>query len=280
MSEHHGGRQPVVRTALRERHAEHDHAERVRAGLAPRRHRGGQAFPPVRALLRGRRVHGDIAVRDIGDRGEGDDRDDDAHRHAVRDHGDAAADGEESDAGADDCSEAEERVQQRHDRAPRRLLERRALDVHHDVDRAVAEAEEGEADEGHAEQLQGVGAEPDDGHADRDEQQGDEHAPTCPDPRHDGGRDGETDDGCHAHPQQQQPDSGVLDAERLADRRDARGPGRDAQSARQEDRADRDVPAHEARTGERGVHAATVSRIPARIESIREIGSTRGTIGR
>ena len=51
-------------------------------------------------------------------------------------------DREDAETGADDGAEAEEGVEQRQDRLAGLLLDRGALDVHHHVERAVAEAEQ------------------------------------------------------------------------------------------------------------------------------------------
>ena len=79
-----------------------------------------------------------------GDRS--DHSDDRRHDEQVRRHGDTERNKRRADRSTRNRADAEARVEARHDRAAQALLDLRALDVHRDVPRAVADAEQEQAD--------------------------------------------------------------------------------------------------------------------------------------
>ena len=142
-----GEGEPVVRAALGERHAEHDDADEQQAHVGPDREALAQALRPRHAWRVGVRVvaellaHGHESHRD--DHGDGHEHGHDAEVERDRD---AERGCRGRDARAGDRAEAEEGVHERHHRLAELPLGLGALDVHHHVDRAVAEPEQREAD--------------------------------------------------------------------------------------------------------------------------------------
>ena len=135
--------QPVVRRALGQGHAEHDHADEQGRRLLP-------DGPARDGELHGAGVRrlglGDALVSEPAhggaERHAGDDADDD---EVQRDR-DLEPLGERAEAGAGERAEAERGVEERHDRAAAESFGRGAGDVHRHVAQPVAEAERDQAD--------------------------------------------------------------------------------------------------------------------------------------
>ena len=180
-----------------------------------------------------------------------------------------------ADPGSDHRAEAEEGVEHRQDRLPGVLLDRRRLDVHHDVEAAAAEADQHEADQHHGHRVQRLCADADQSHADGDHHPGQKHPAAAPGARQQRGSGRDADHRGQAHAHEHRAQLTVVDAEIVLDRRYARRPGRDRHPADEEDREDRGAPAQELGSGEGGVHDSTVPNRIRAVESIRSPCSLR-----
>src|SRR3546814_7493663 len=101
-----------------------DDPERVRARLAPGAEGEVQPGAPVWARpVVGILIHRRVARGDVGDAEDGQKRDRAGDEAGMREQRHACGRGEDSEPGADDRAEAEERVEQRQDRAAGVLLD-------------------------------------------------------------------------------------------------------------------------------------------------------------
>jgi hypothetical protein len=150
-----------------------------------------------------------------------------------------------AEARTDDGSEAEAGVHERHQGLADLALDRRAFDVHHDVDHPVAETEHREAETDDGYEVEERHASADQHHAGRDDDESDDHPPVGADFREQGSGCDESEDGADGHPEDQQPDLRRVQSEPVADSGDARYPGRQAEPAEDEDDEHRVAPGRE-----------------------------------
>ena len=246
-----GDREPVVGAALGERHAEDDRADRVGARIAPHRESGVHPFAP--RGHRPRRLCGDaFARRQVLQRETGDDEPDERNDPEVPRDPDAPPHDRDADAGARDRAQAEEGVEERHERAAERLLDRGRFDVDHDVGRAEAQPHQREAHHRHGIRAECVDAERGDEqsrpHADHRDRQAALRAPA----RHDHVRRHHARERTGAHGEQQHADLEVVDREVLLHGRQPRRPRREGHAAQQEQGEHRRAPVDEAGAIESG----------------------------
>ena len=146
------------------------------------------------------------------------------------------------DARTRDRAEAEERVHERHEGPADLTLGLGALDVHHHVDGAVAESEQGEADHDERHRRCDGAADPDEDEADGDRHEHPRHAEAGTDPCHEPGGDDEAEHRCRRAGQDDEPDPLGAESDVVADRREPGHPAREAEPREEEDGEDRIPP--------------------------------------
>ena len=169
------------------------------------------------ALAAGGGVGGGVVVRfarrDEGDRERAADDDDGADGPEVRRHSDAPRRHRDADTCAGDRAEAEERMEERHDRAVGRLLDGGAFDVHHHVGGPHPHAHERESDRRQRERREGLHAESDDQDSQREGEKACEESAAGAPPREGDVGERQADDRGGARGEEQDADLEVVDPE-------------------------------------------------------------------
>ena len=235
-----GDRQPVVRAALGEGHAEHHDADEEQPHVGPdARLRSSRTVQGSRGVSvcgsspsssrTGTNRTATIAATAIRA----------AMTREVHGHGESDRRRAHGERRARHRAEAEEGVHERHHGLAELAFGFCALDVHHDVDRPVAEAEQGEADHDERNRRRDRSADPDEHETDCD---GDEHAGHAESRAEAGhqpwGRHEAEDRGDRAR-EDDQADALGAEVDIVADRGEPGHPAREAQPRQEEDREDR-----------------------------------------
>ncbi len=242
----HAEGEPVVGGAFCESHPEHDDADQDEFPVGPHGQVLAQALTP-RPLLRcaGFRVAEFDFARDEPHGQHGGRHHQHGQPHQVPRDVDVQGCGRGADSRADDGAEAEAGVHERHERLADLAFDGRAFDVHHHVDHPVAEAEQRKAESDDRHEVDERHTAADQHHADCHDDEGDDHAAVRADFCEQRCGSDETQDGADGHSEDEQADLGCVQPEPVADAGDTRDPGRNAQSAQDEDGEHRIAPRRE-----------------------------------